>query len=117
MTGSEPGAAGQTAAAPARRRSPITMGWRWLLPRPTLRLRLTVLYGALFLAAGALLLLLSFLLFRRGLDSALHAPLQHGRLRLPRPLVTIPPPRSGAAPGLSSEFPTSAQLEVRDQAI
>ena len=120
MTGSEPSAAGQTAAAPARRRSPVTMGWRWLLPRPTLRLRLTVLYGALFLAAGALLLLLSFLLFRRGLDNALQAPLQHGRLRLPRPFITVPPPHSPAGPaakGLSSKLPTRAQLEVRDQAV
>src|SRR5215469_14566148 len=123
MTGSEPSAAGQTAAAPARRRSPVTMGWRWLLPRPTLRLRLTVLYGALFLAAGALLLLLSFLLFRRGLDNALRPPIPQGpRLppRPPHPFGTIASPLSGGASGikqLGSKFPTRAQLEVRDQAI
>src|SRR5215471_15168784 len=103
MTGSEPSAAGQTAAAPARRRSPVTMGWRWLLPRPTLRLRLTVLYGALFLAAGALLLLLSFLLFRRGLDNALQAPLPRSGLRPPPPLHGPFPtvaPISGAGSGI-----------------
>src|SRR5262249_35313621 len=103
-----------------QRRLPAATGWRCLLPRPTLRLRLTVLYGTLFLAAGALLLLLSFLLFRRGLDNALQAPLQHGRPRLPRPIATLPPPHSpagSAAKGLSSAFPTRAQLEVRDQAI
>src|SRR5215831_21312104 len=104
VTGAEPHGGGE-AAAPGRPRVPAAMAWRSLRPRPTLRLRLTVLYGALFLAAGALLLLLSFLLFRRGLDSALQAPLQHGRLRLPRPFATVPPPRSGAAPGLSSKFP------------
>src|SRR5215467_15957460 len=107
MTGSEPSAAGQTTAAPARRRSPVTMGWRWLLPRPTLRLRLTVLYGVLFLAAGALLLLLSFLLFRRGLDNALQPPLPRGGLqppsRLHGPFPTVAPPHSGAASGRSEE--------------
>src|SRR5499427_3073595 len=106
MSGTDQADAGQAAGGPVRRRFPLATGWRWLLPRPTLRLRLTVLYGTLFLAAGALLLLLSFLLFRRGLDNALQAPLQHGRLRLLRPFATVPPPRSGAAPGLSSKFPT-----------
>ena len=32
---------------------------RWL-PRPTLRLRLTLLYGGLFLAAGAVLLVITY---------------------------------------------------------
>src|SRR5215472_6415665 len=85
MSGTDQRGAGEAADCPVRRRFHVATGRRWLLPRPTVRLRLTGLYGALFLAAGALLLLLSFLLFRRGLDSALQAPLQHGRLRLPRP--------------------------------
>jgi len=120
MNGTDQGGAGEAAAGSVQRRLPAATWWRCLLPRPTLRLRLTVLYGALFLAAGALLLLLSFLLFRRGLDNALQAPLQHGRPRLPRPIATLPPPHSpagSAAKGLSSAFPTRAQLEVRDQAI
>lgn len=38
-------------------------GWarRWLFPRPTLRLRLTLLYGALFLISGAALLAITYL--------------------------------------------------------
>src|SRR5215469_2986658 len=66
VTGTEPHGGGE-AAASGRPRVPAAMAWRSLLPRPTLRLWLTVLYGALFLAAGALLLPLSFLLFRQGL--------------------------------------------------
>jgi signal transduction histidine kinase len=40
------------------------------LPSPTVRLRLTLLYGALFLASGALLLAITYFLFRRstGID-------------------------------------------------
>src|SRR5215472_1830768 len=97
VTGTEPHGEGE-AAAPGRPRVPAAMAWRSLRPRPTLRLRLTVLYGALFLAAGALLLPLSFLLFRQRLDNALR------------------PPRPGTT-GQSSRFPTRAQLEVRDQAV
>ena len=89
-----------------------------------MRLRLTVLYGTLFLAAGALLLLLSFVLFRRGLDNALQPPVPHGHSRpsptLASPFPPVALPHSGAASGisgLSSKFPTRAQLEVRDQAI
>src|SRR5215475_11031760 len=101
MNGTDQGGAGEAAAGSVQRRLPAATGWRCLLPRPTLRL-------------------LSFLLFRRGLDNALQAPLQHGRPRLPRPIATLPPPHSpagSAAKGLSSAFPTRAQLEVRDQAI
>src|SRR5205823_8829048 len=42
----------------ARRGVPDLMR-RWL-PRPTLRLRLTLLYGGLFLAAGAVLLVITY---------------------------------------------------------
>jgi signal transduction histidine kinase len=40
-----------------------------ILGRPTLRLRLTLIYGGLFLAAGAVLLTLSYAMVRRGLDN------------------------------------------------
>ena len=42
----------------------IKAGGRVRLPRPTIRLRLTLLYGALFLASGALLLAITFVLVR-----------------------------------------------------
>ena len=49
-------------AATAARLAPA----RWLhLPRPTARLRLTALYGALFLLSGAVLLTVTYLLFAR----------------------------------------------------
>src|SRR5215472_12722864 len=64
--------------------------------------RLTVLYGALFLAAGALLPL-SFLLFRQGLDNALRAPLRRGHSQpFPQLVSPSPPstrPHARAAPG------------------
>ena len=95
VTGAEPHGWGE-AAAPGRPRVPAAMAW------PTLRLRLTVLYGALFLAAGALLLL-SFLLFRQGLDNALRAPLRRGHSQpFPQLASTSPPstrPHARAAPG------------------
>ncbi|MEA2685836.1 MAG: hypothetical protein QOE93_1031, partial [Actinomycetota bacterium] len=36
--------------------------------QPTIRLRLTLIYGGLFLAAGAVLLTLNYALVRRGLE-------------------------------------------------
>jgi signal transduction histidine kinase len=42
--------------------------------RPTVRLRLTVLYAALFLIAGTLLILLTAVVYRRDLDQALAVP-------------------------------------------
>ncbi|HEV3056131.1 MAG TPA: HAMP domain-containing sensor histidine kinase [Solirubrobacteraceae bacterium] len=44
----------------AMRERPRREGWRRLLPRPTVRLRLTLLYGSLFLIAGALLLAITY---------------------------------------------------------
>jgi len=122
MSGTDQADAGQAAGGPVRRRFPLATGWRWLLPRPTLRLRLTVLYGTLFLAAGALLLLLSFVLFRRGLDNAIQPPIPHGHRippRPPHPFGTIASPLSGGASGIKRlpTRPTPAQLKVRDQAI
>src|SRR5215470_9725628 len=122
VTGAEPHGGGE-AAAPGQPCVPAAMAWRSLRPRPTLRLRLTVLYGALFLAAGALLLPLSFLLFRQRLDNALRPPLPRGhsqpfpQLASPSPPSTRPHARRPGTTGQSSRFPTRAQLEVRDQAV
>lgn len=44
----------------AMRERPRRPGWRRWLPRPTVRLRLTLLYGSLFLIAGALLLAITY---------------------------------------------------------
>lgn len=44
----------------ALRERPRRPGWRRWLPRPTVRLRLTLLYGSLFLVAGALLLAITY---------------------------------------------------------
>jgi signal transduction histidine kinase len=46
----------------------IPAGWL-RVPRPTARLRLTMLYGALFLASGAVLLTVTYLLVERATDT------------------------------------------------
>jgi signal transduction histidine kinase len=65
----------------------------WLrAPRPTARLRLTLLYGTLFLASGAVLLAINCLLFEKATDSTLSklllllaSPAKPGTLRVPGP--------------------------------
>src|SRR5215472_6557249 len=97
MSGTDLRGAGEAADGPVRRRFHVATGRRWLLPRPTVRL------------------LLSFLLFRHGLDQALQPPLPRRGLRPPPklhgPFPTVAP-LSGSASGikqLGSKFPTRAQ--------
>src|SRR5271169_58404 len=70
----------------------------WLrLPRRTARLRLTALYGGLFLLTGAVLAAITYILFERATEYRTppipripHAP-AIGNLQLPSPLVkTLP---------------------------
>ena len=53
--------------------------------RPTVRLRLTMIYGGLFLAAGAVLLTVNYALVRRGLEGSI----QPVRARVEGPGVTV----------------------------
>jgi hypothetical protein len=51
---------------------------RWLrAPRPTARLRLTLLYSALFLASGAVLLAATYLLVEKANGNRRHHPGRH----------------------------------------
>jgi signal transduction histidine kinase len=93
----------------------------WLrLPRRTARLRLTVLYGALFTAAGAALLGVTFWLFQRSTAGAVFswnnrfAPVYHGI----RCQITAVPQASAAPPAPRFrvvKVPSACQLLMRNQ--
>jgi signal transduction histidine kinase len=86
--------------------------------RPTVRLRLTLLYGGMFLAAGAVLLTVNYALVRRGIDSALpgtelRVPLPPG----PRPLgdgTLLPSPEEER---VIADKVERATRSVRDRAL
>jgi signal transduction histidine kinase len=67
---------------------------RWRGPAPTIRLRLTVLYGLVFLITGAVLLTIGYLLVRHNLDARWDIRAQLRRLGLPAP--GRPRPQSGS---------------------
>jgi signal transduction histidine kinase len=46
----------------------LAPSWRWRPPRRTAQLRLTALYGGLFLASGAVLLAITYVLFQQATD-------------------------------------------------
>ena len=80
---------------------------RW--PAPTIRLRLTVLYGVVFLITGAVLLTLGYLLVRHNLDAG--ANFNHVRQQLQK-LGVLP---AGGAPPFGTEFrfaPGSPEVSV-----
>jgi signal transduction histidine kinase len=66
---------------------------RWL-PRPTLRLRLTVLYGAVFLVAGAVLLTITYELVANSPDAGAQRSFVVDNGPVP---VGLPPPIKGGA--------------------
>ncbi|HEX2273136.1 MAG TPA: ATP-binding protein [Acidimicrobiales bacterium] len=89
--------------------------------RPTIRLRLTLLYGGLFLAAGAVLLAVNYALVRRGLDRQIQ-PVQ---VHVPEPgtavvegplgdeLLIRPAPSAGDPADVLNQF----QDRLRDKAL
>ncbi|HEX2042670.1 MAG TPA: ATP-binding protein [Acidimicrobiales bacterium] len=89
--------------------------------RPTIRLRLTLLYGGLFLAAGAVLLAVNYALVRRGLDEQIQ-PVQ---VRLAEPGTRVVENPLGnevfVAPNPFAEDPADVfnrlQERVRDKAL
>jgi signal transduction histidine kinase len=95
--------------------------------RPSVRLRLTLLYGGLFLALGAVLLVVNYALVRRGLQDRLE-PVQ---MRLAQPgvvvfdvpaagdeFVTAPFPQEGVTPAQDpAEVLNRVQASVRDEAL
>jgi hypothetical protein len=67
--------------------TPVASGHH--LPRPTVRLRLTLVYGALFAACGAALLVFVYLLSRSSRFIAIRDPIYfHGRLTRIAPLLS-----------------------------
>jgi hypothetical protein len=67
-----------------------------LIPRPTLRLRLTLLYGGLFLAAGAVLLAITYELVSHSPSVTSDNTFVVSPRKLP---VGVPPPGLRAAQG------------------
>jgi len=67
-----PGAAAESTPPPGTS-SPGTSRRRWRLPRRTVRLKLTLLYGGLFLASGAALLAVTYVLVEHRLPVAISA--------------------------------------------
>jgi signal transduction histidine kinase len=78
---------------PARVRALLPARLRALLPAPTIRLRLTLLYGAVFLVTGAVLLTIGYALVRHGLDAPgnVRAALHRLGLNPPRRFPDRPP--------------------------
>ena len=92
---------------------------RW--PAPTIRLRLTVLYGLVFLATGAVLLTLGYLLVRHNLDA--HGNFRTVRAQLQKLGIADPgefPSRGlGFLPPGSPEasFAAAVRAQLRSQAL
>jgi signal transduction histidine kinase len=61
------------------------------LPRPTIRLKLTLWYGGMFLLAGALLLTLTYVLVRQGFEPAPHKVREIVAQKLHIPLPQLEP--------------------------
>ncbi len=92
-----------------RTRRPVLIPARLRLPRRTIRFRLTVLYSALFLAAGVCLLAITYLLVENSTSTELFANGQGGGV------VAIKGPSGGPALRLRNGSPTSQQLQVARQ--
>jgi signal transduction histidine kinase len=82
-------------------------GWVARLPAPTVRLRLTLLYGGLFLASGAVLLAITYLLVRHATGNVVLF-----RAGGAHKTIALPPGSGGALGGI----PAVAQ-EARAQAV
>jgi signal transduction histidine kinase len=110
----------------ARERDRNEARWRRWLPRWTVRLRLTVLYGALFLVAGAGLLAITYglvvhnenvgsqrLFVARGIKTPAPLPPRNRSVRFPGGTATlvVPPP-----PGVFARV-TNAAKQIRAQAV
>jgi signal transduction histidine kinase len=91
------------------------------LPRPTIRLRLTLLYGGLFLLSGAALLAINFVLVARATEPPdavcvrLADPAQPGHIDLPGPLLAPLP--DDVAAGQPCPDGATAVAEARRRAL
>jgi signal transduction histidine kinase len=93
---------------------PITRRRRW--PAPTIRLRLALLYGAVFLITGAVLLTIGYLLVRSGLRD--HHSLATTLRRLGKPADHLLSKALGAAPGSPEvKLARAIQRQLVDSAL
>ena len=85
---------------------------RW--PAPTIRLRLTVLYGLVFLVTGAVLLTIGYALVRHNLDARPNFRQELQKLGLP----ALGPPRQQFAPGSpEASVAAAARAQLRSDAL
>jgi signal transduction histidine kinase len=86
-------------------------------PAPTIRLRLTVLYGLVFLLSGVVLLTIGYALVRHNLDT--HANLRQELRKLGLPANNLPFGRSlGFAPGSpEATFAEAVRSQLRSQTL
>jgi signal transduction histidine kinase len=90
--------------------------WRAVLPAPTVRLRLTLLYGVVFLVTGAVLLTIGYALVRHNLDAPRFTRAELRGLGLPAPR----PRRFGRPPGFDprfTRFGAAVRAALRAQAL
>ncbi len=89
---------------------------RAVLPAPTVRLRLSLLYGVVFLITGAVLLTIGYALVRHNLDAPRFTRAELRRLGLPAQR----PPRVGRPPGFDprfTRFGAAVRSALRAQAL
>src|ERR1019366_4491574 len=90
----------------------------WLrLPRRTARLRLTVLYGALFTAAGAAVLGVTFWLFQRATAGAVFSSNNHFVPAYRGIKCQLPVPRPTQHPGGFLSVPRPCQVLDRKSVV
>ena len=90
---------------------------RW--PAPTIRLRLTVLYGVVFLITGAVLLTFGYFLVRHNLDARgnFRLVLSHLGIKSPLPVPPVGNPLE-FGPGSAAESVAAAyRAQLRSQAL
>jgi len=89
------------------------IGW----PAPTIRLRLTVIYGLVFLVTGAVLLTIGYLLVRHNLDARPNLRAELRKLGIPA-LAGIPGRLLGFAPGSpEASVANAVRAELRNDAL
>ena len=100
---------------PSHERHPLTAAIRTRLPRRTVRLRLTLLYGGLFLLAGAALLAITYALVERATSDVSTVTLSNGAtISIDEDASSTPPgPDTGPRPNVAGpgEAPTIPTVE------
>ena len=91
----------------------LRIGW----PAPTIRLRLTVIYGLVFLVTGALLLTIGYLLFRHNLDTPDNFRAELRKLGIPAGSGLFGRPLRFSPGSPESSVASAVRAELRDDAL